>query len=194
MALYPEDAPVPHELVTDEFIVRPLGPEHAEADFEALTEALPYYRKWQPQDWNHADFDLEENRAEMAQHRKEHDERVAFTFTILDPTETRVLGCVYVGALSPFLTRNGVQDVDDVAEHSAQVYLWVRPSLFATNLDQKVIQALAKWFRADWSFGLVAFYTDEGDERSILAMTEAGLSLRWRACRAGRTVAYVVYA
>ena len=46
--------------------------------------------------WPRPDFTPEENLADLQGHEADFQARRGFTYTVLDPTGTRCLGCVYV--------------------------------------------------------------------------------------------------
>ena len=95
MQFYPENTIVPKGLPTEEFHLRPLRVSDAEIDYAAVMKSKSMLRlmsqSGQPQDG----FTLEMNRKDLQEHEQEHDEGIAFTYTVLSPTERTCLGCVY---------------------------------------------------------------------------------------------------
>ena len=138
----PEGFAVPERLVTDAFVLEPLGPEHNERDYDAWhssmehIHATPGYgsRSWPKE------MTLEENRGDLEMHARHFAERVGFTYSVLDG-ET-VVGCVYI-----YPDRDGV--------HDAQVRSWVRAD--RAELDAPLWRAVSDWLAADWPFERVEY-------------------------------------
>jgi hypothetical protein len=99
MRFYPDDAAVPAGLRTDESHLRPLRASDAEIDYAAVMDSREMLRILSQSDWPSDTFTLEMNRKDLEEHEREHEERMAFTYTVLDPTESTCLGCVYVEQL-----------------------------------------------------------------------------------------------
>lgn len=129
----------PTSLVADEFRLEPLGPQHNEADLAAWTSSIEHIRstpgypdgKWPPLDG----MTLERNLADLRRHADHFAQRVGFTFTVLDPADNDVIGCVYLYP-SP-------SDEWDVTVQS-----WVRADKAA--LDEPLADAVAAWIATDW--------------------------------------------
>lgn len=68
MSFVPEGFAVPEELVRDQLLLEPLGPEHNEADY----------------------------RADRVRHADDFKAGRGFTYTVLDPPSRDVIGCVYI--------------------------------------------------------------------------------------------------
>jgi len=75
-AFVPDDFDVPQELVTSEFRLEPLGPQHNDADYAAWTSSMEHIAAT-------PGFEDFANRA-------------GFTYTVLAGDDDRVVGCVYI--------------------------------------------------------------------------------------------------
>lgn len=134
----PEAFDPPTSLVTDRFVLRPLGPEHNESDHAAWTSSIEHIRStpgypdgnWPPLDG----MTLERNLADLTRHRADFLARKGFTFTVLDPADGRVIGCVYLYPPE----RGG-----DVIVQS-----WV--SADRADLDKPLADAVNSWLGAAW--------------------------------------------
>ncbi|RSN25595.1 twin-arginine translocation pathway signal protein [Amycolatopsis sp. WAC 04169] len=140
----PEDAFVPAgflpptALVTDEFRLEPLGPEHNQADHAAWMSSIEHIRStpgypdgdWPPRDG----MTLEENLADLRRHAEDFARCTGFTFTVLSPADD-VIGCVY---LYPTAS----------AEWDVTVQSWVRAD--RAELDGVLADAVARWLVSDW--------------------------------------------
>jgi hypothetical protein len=135
----PEDFEPPTSLVTDRFRLEPLGPQHNEADHAAWMSSIehihstPGYadRPWPPRDG----MTLEQNLADLRRHADDFTHRTGFTFTVLDPADDDVIGCVY-------LYPSASEDWD------VTVRSWVRAD--RSDLDEPLADAVAHWLAADW--------------------------------------------
>jgi RimJ/RimL family protein N-acetyltransferase len=101
MDFYPAGAPVPNEKRADGLLLRPLRATDVELDYDAVMSSAAQLRRWSQTAWPADDFTLAENLADLERHEREHLERTAFTFTVLNPGGTRCLGCVYLAPVRP---------------------------------------------------------------------------------------------
>jgi RimJ/RimL family protein N-acetyltransferase len=168
MPFYPDDAPVPTELRTDEFLLRPLRAADVDRDYEAVMATQETLRRSSGGRWPRPDFTLEENLADLEGHEEDFHARRGFTYTVMDPTETRCLGCVYAYPLSE-------EEGDGARDDEAAVWFWVRPDGVADDLDRRLLGALIPWLRDDFAFSRVLFRTRGNDERRAAILAEAGL-------------------
>ena len=138
----PEDFDPPTSLVTEDFVLEPLGPQHNDADLAAWTSSIEHIRatpgfpdgSWPPPEG----MTSERNLADLERHAADFAARTGFTFTVLDPTNRDVIGCVYLyPSASP--------------EHDVDVQSWVRAD--RAELDQPLADALVTWIAAAWPWG-----------------------------------------
>jgi RimJ/RimL family protein N-acetyltransferase len=138
-AFVPVDFDPPTSLVTDRFRLEPLGPPHNEADHAAWMSSIEHIRatpgypdgKWPPR----GGMSLEENLADLRRHAGDFQRRAGFTFTVLDPADDDVIGCVY---LYPSASQ----------EYDVTVQSWVRAD--RSDLDGALADAVAGWIATDW--------------------------------------------
>jgi hypothetical protein len=144
----PNEFAVPLGLETSEFVLRPLGPEHNGRDYDAWTSSLDHIRAtpgFAEGSWPH-EMTLDENRGDLQRHAGDFSNRTGFTYTVLDPAEADVIGCVYIYPLPE----------DD----GASVSSWVRRS--RADLDVPLWRAVSGWLESDWPFANVV-YAARGD-------------------------------
>jgi RimJ/RimL family protein N-acetyltransferase len=128
----------PRSLITDRFVLEPLGPQHNEADHAAWSSSIEHIRgttgftggSWPPIDG----MSLEANLDDLNRHAADFESGVGFTFTVLDPGDGDVIGCVYL-----YPTKN---DAD------VSVLSWVRAD--RSELDEPLADAVAAWLADDW--------------------------------------------
>jgi RimJ/RimL family protein N-acetyltransferase len=140
----PRDFDVPHRLETPQFVLEPLGPEHNEQDYDAWTSSMDHIAAtpgWADSRWPR-EMTLDENRADLQRHADDFRNRKGFTYTVLEPGSSDVIGCVYIYPL---------QDGDD----DARVLSWVRASHAA--LDVPLRRAVSDWLASEWPFGSVEY-------------------------------------
>lgn len=135
----PADFDPPVLLVTDRFRLEPLGPQHNAADLHAWMSSVEHIRStpgypdgnWPPPEG----YSLERNLKDLTRHAADFEARKGFTFTVLDPADGDVIGCVYLYPPE----REGC----DVSVQS-----WVRAS--HAHLDGPLADALVEWIATDW--------------------------------------------
>ena len=168
MTFYPDDAPVPTTLRGDEFLLRPLRAADVDLDYEAVMASQETLRRGSGGQWPRPGFTLEENLADLQGHEADFHARRGFTYTVMDPTETRCLGCVYAYPL-------GDDEDDRDRDYEAVVWFWVRPDRVANDLDRRLLAALVPWLCSDFAFARVLFRAWANDERQTALFGEAGL-------------------
>ncbi|MDF2761770.1 MAG: hypothetical protein K0S83_504, partial [Thermomicrobiales bacterium] len=161
MTFYPDDAPIPTELRTDAFLLRPLRAADVDLDYEAVMATQEALRRSSGGRWPRPDFTLEENLADLQGHEADFGARRGFTYTVMDPTETRCLGCVYA---YPPEGEDGDGGADD---HEAVIWFWVRPDGVAADLDRRLLAVLVPWLRDDFAFTRVLFRSRDDDKRRM---------------------------
>src|SRR3954453_9663868 len=98
--LVPADFDPPPSLGTDQFRLEPLGPQHNQSDHAAWMSSIEHIRstpgfpdgKWPPRNG----MTLEDNLADLRRHAHDFSRGAGFTFTVLDPVGSDVIGCVYL--------------------------------------------------------------------------------------------------
>jgi RimJ/RimL family protein N-acetyltransferase len=183
MEFYPAHLPVPQEKRTGRFQLRPLRATDVDLDYEAVMSDAAMLRHWSQGEWPADDFTLAENLADLQRHEREHIERRAFTFTVLDPGGTRCLGCVYVTAVPPEESA-----LCKETACAADVGFWVRASELASNLEEDLLAVLREWFQAEWVFDCILYPVWQQNARQAALLEAAGLERRLACTSAdGRT-------
>jgi RimJ/RimL family protein N-acetyltransferase len=143
--LVPPDFDVPLELATPEFVLEPLGPEHNERDYAAWTSSLEHIAATPGFPWGTWPREMtpDRNREDLERHAEDFRTRKGFTYTVLDPADRDVIGCVYIYPL---------RDGDD---GEAIVKSWVRES--HAHLDVPLWRAVGDWLESDWPFARVEY-------------------------------------
>jgi len=181
MTLYPPDRPVPEGLHTDEFLLRMLGATDFELDYDAVISSRKFLLVRSGGDWPAEGFSLLDNLADLQRHEQEHLARKAFTYTVMNPSETHCLGCVYINPLLTLFQRlnASAEAISTLQEHDAWVMFWVRQSRLADHLDTRLLAALHSWFKQEWTYSRVFFRANEEEPAVIQMIQEEGLQLRY---------------
>jgi hypothetical protein len=79
---------------------------------------------------------------QLQAHADDFENRSGFTYTVLDPATSDVIGCVYIYP-------------DDSEQHDARVHSWVRAS--RAELDVQLWRAVTAWLAEEWPFERVAY-------------------------------------
>ena len=137
---YPQDAAVPDRLEGDGFVVRPLTVDDCALDLDAM-RSRPRFRE----------LTFEDNRVDLERHEREHRDREAFTYTVMNADETRCLGCMYIVPLTESV-------------HAGLVIFWVRPELVDKDFDVALFHALHVWLRDRFAFESVAWRPDKSED------------------------------
>ena len=140
----PRDFAVPETLETDEFRLRMLTVNDVVKDYDAVMSSFDHCRTiWPGGTWPE-DLTLEQNLIDLGWHQKEFQTRRSFAYTVVDPSESRVLGCVYI---EPTRRRG----------YDAVVYLWARQSELAGGLESRLHTTVRGWIESAWPFESVGF-------------------------------------
>ncbi len=127
--------PVPGGLSLPGLQLVPLTEALAALDYAAVRESDDRLRAQFPE-WR-APADIEAARAQIRAHQRDAAERTAFTYSALDPTGARCLGCVYLYVLED-------------CPYDVLLYAWVRAG--HESLDAALFGALLSWIERDWPF------------------------------------------
>jgi RimJ/RimL family protein N-acetyltransferase len=192
MSFYPPNQSVPARLRTDEFILRPLTTAHVNLDYAALMVSTEMLRLWSGTSWPTDDFTLEENWEDLAMHDREHQERVAFTYTVLTPDEMECLGCVYITPLTNSVALNP-QVLTDIAPDTAVVGFWVKQPRLADHLDKRLLVALRDWLATEWLFSAVYFSARDVNKQQIQLLEAASMKKQYTISVSRRANQFLLY-
>lgn len=135
---------VPVLLEHAQFTLRPIQQSDARLDYEAVMASAQQLRSQFESSWPEDDFSIEENQKQLGIHEQQFADRSAFVFTVLQPDESRVLGCVYI---VPAETK----DNDVVVKY------WVRQSEADGELPKNLRRELEAWLKKRWPFRTAKF-------------------------------------
>lgn len=131
---------IPTGFETPRLRVRMLTVHDAVKDYDAVMTSRAQLRGVFPgSDWPRDDLTLEQDLIDLAWHQKEFQIGSSYTYTVVAPDESRVLGCLYL--FPP--TRPGCE---------ADLIAWVRTDERATGLETHLWAHLGDWLRDAWGF------------------------------------------
>jgi hypothetical protein len=140
----PEGFTPPEGFETEMFVVRPITVADAEKDYEAVMESIPIIQETLLSDrWPGPGFTVEKDREEIAVKERRFDRRSSFTYEVLTPDESRVLGSIYIN--------KGIGGPD------AAVFMWVRKSAQDGGLDPVLEASVRDWMATAWPFDWVVY-------------------------------------
>jgi hypothetical protein len=174
--------PVPAELRTDEFVLRPIVADDAELDYAAVMATREHLRLWRQSTWPEDDFTVEENRKDLVECEERHLAHRAFTYTVLDPGGAECLGCVYVfRTTAKFLARAAVTPVgdDEWADMEAVVFFWARLSRMQAGMDERLLAALRTGFTEGWKLTRTVYATSEPFTQQVDLLTRTDMQLKF---------------
>lgn len=142
----PAEFDVPAGLETGQFVLRMLKVNDVVKDYDAVMTSIDHLRGvFGPQSkWPSPDLSLEQDLIDLGWHQKEFQRRRSFAYTMMNPSESECIGCVYV---VPTRKRG----------YDAAVYLWVRQSEFVKGMDPILFTVVKDWLRSKWPFEKVAY-------------------------------------
>ena len=121
--------------------LRPIRADDVDLDYPAVMSSR--MRLWEifgpAWGWPPADLSYAEDHADLARHEREIEAHQSFNYVILDPDETRVLGCVYV-------------DPPERAGADAEISWWVVDEMVGSALDIELGDTIPGWIALRWPF------------------------------------------
>ncbi len=140
----PDDFAVSGGFETEEFRLRMLTINDVIKDYDAVMSSTEHCKSIWPDDNWPVGLTIEQNLIDLGWHQKEFQMKRSFAYTVVDPTDTMVLGCVYV---EPTCKRG----------YDAAVYLWARQSELAGGLEIRLFAAVKEWIAKQWPFKTAGF-------------------------------------
>jgi hypothetical protein len=179
------NGPVPQVHQTGQFTFRPLTPEYTDLDYAALMASKTILREWSNSPWPQDDFTLDANRKDLQRHHDEFQRGEAYTYTVLNPDENRIEGCLYIYPLAEVLGHFGASTevINTVEPGEANLSFWIR----ADRLDDEglLLKTIVDWLEDDWQFPRVTFATYDNTDRQRKLFEALGMRVRFRLPRPG---------
>jgi hypothetical protein len=125
--------------------LEPLDVGHNAADYRAWTSSIdhiratPGFAEWR---WPDSSLSMEDNERDLARHADDFARRTGFTYTVLDPSDRDVIGCLYIYPARP--PGSGVE-----------VRSWVRAD--RADLDRPLYETVRNWLTTEWPFHSITY-------------------------------------
>ena len=131
----PKEFKIPEKLETQEFRLRMLTVNDVVKDYDAVMTSVQHLRSiWPSGTWPEG-LTLEQDLIDLGWHQKEFQRRTSFAYTVVTPSESKVVGCVYINPTP----KHG---------YDAVAYLWARQSELESGLEARLFSALKSgWLR-----------------------------------------------
>ena len=140
----PNNFKAPSGFKNERILLRKISINDAEKDYEAVMSSVDHIKGVFGNEWPPADLTFDEELMSLKLHIKDMDNRLSFTYTVLNLPETKCLGCVY---LYP----------SHKPEYDAIIFLWVRQDEIKNGLDEFLFSTVKKWIKEKWPFKNVAY-------------------------------------
>jgi len=143
--------------------LEPLGPEFNALDHRAAQSSIEHLRytlQWG--DWPSPEMTLEDNLRDLERHHGEFERGEAYAYTVLDPTGTACLGCVY---LNP---------VPDRPRTLVMAY-WVTEDQLERGTDQHLVATVLDRVERGWPVDTVVVPIPVQNERGSELLAGLGL-------------------
>jgi hypothetical protein len=142
----PESFKVPDSLVTQNLFVRPLRVSDAELDYKAVMSSINHIRGvFGPDDeWPQETLTLQDDINALTNHEREHERRIAYTYTVMNHSQDKCLGCIYI---LPIHSK----------QYDAQVFFWVTKDAYDLGYENELYAEIQNWLKSSWSFKNVIF-------------------------------------
>ena len=189
---------VPKGLTNDQFILRPIVADDAKLDYAAGMESKEYLRPWEQTGWPEDDFTVAANWIDLEGLERRNATGEAFTYTVMNPSETECLGCVYIvptDTAARWFARATITPVSKQRwdDYDAAVYFWVRVSRLATETDRALLDVLRLWLSDVWKFHTYLIVTNEQFTQQVDMIEHTDLQLRFEIAFSGKPGRYLAY-
>jgi len=141
----PVDFEPPTPPVTEEFVLVPIRLEYNEGDLDAWRSSVDHIHAtpgFAGRPWPDEPMTLERNAADLQGHVDDFAQRQGFTYSVLEPAMSQVIGCVYIYPSSE-------ESID------ADIRSWVRGT--HARLDTPLYQTVTQWLQDAWPFRALAY-------------------------------------
>lgn len=139
MAFLPASFEVPALIERPDFRVRHITVHDVVRDFSAVmtNRAFLWARFGEVWGWPAADLTLEQDLIDLAWHQKEAAMRRSFNYAVLTPSESALLGCIYL-------------DPPEKVGADADISFWIRPDAAQPAVGSPVTEVLFEGFVRNW--------------------------------------------
>lgn len=167
---------IPESFIADNFLFIPLKPLHVDLDYEAVMSSKGFLRRWSQSQWPQDDFLVSDNLQDLEMHAREHYEKKAYTYTILNSKKDRCLGCIYIHP-NTHIQPVTPEESQLLRSLPANVRFWVRESIQQTENEKVILESLIAWFHQDWKLDTILFTCNRQVPHQVRLFQVCGLRL-----------------
>ena len=142
----PDNFEPPTLVTTEDFIVKPLGPELVDIDYEAYMSSIEHLQTTftRSTSWPHKDLDMNDAMLDMQAEERRFKQRESFAYAVLTPDGEMELGCIYVYPSK----KEGFDAV---------IRLWVTQGQYDRGFDATLYTWTQGWVKEAWPFSSAAY-------------------------------------
>ncbi len=159
-----ESFAAPQRITTSRMRLEPLQPKFNELDYAAVqgsSEHLQTTMQWGS--WPPPDMTAAQNHGDLERHWQEFQRREAYAYTVLHPSGTPCIGCVY---LNP----------DKSQPRGLRMAYWVTADQLQTGLDEHLVATVLDTIAASWPVDSVTITHPVQNPRGIAILERRGLT------------------
>lgn len=143
--------------------LRPIRADDVEVDYPAVMGSRE--RLWsiygEPWGWPPATMTVDQDRADLSRHEAEAEAQVSFNYALMNGTETKLLGCVYI-------------DPPERQGADAEISWWVIDALVGTDAEAELDDLVPRWIEQEWPFARPRYVGREVSWGTWLALPPNG--------------------
>jgi hypothetical protein len=140
---------IPEKFESPAFHFEVLEPKHVKLDYQALMSSRDYLRRWSNSSWLEDNFSIADNLNDLEWHFEEYKGKFAFTYTILNDSGDKCLGCIYIRPTESI--RNLKSEEREILAFSPYFCsYWVIDEIRQKKLSQDIFSAINNWIKKDW--------------------------------------------
>ena len=146
LSFIPNNFEPPTLVTTEDFIVKPLGPELVDVDYKAYMSSIEHLQKTftRSTSWPHKNLDMNDAMIDMQTEERRFKQRESFAYAVLTPNGETELGCIYV-----YPTAKVGSD--------AVIRLWVTQEQYDLGFDATLYTWTQSWVEEAWPFTAAAY-------------------------------------
>ena len=140
----------PEEAHVGAYVLRPLLPDYAVADMDAVNESIDLIHQTRGGSWPEEPVTLEENIEVLTFHRQLHLDNNGYCYSIFNAQTGACVGCWY--AFPPNHPYNDVDQSSAPPDSDAIISFWVIPKEYRDGLYVDLFPFTENWMKEAWPF------------------------------------------
>lgn len=137
----------PPQFESEKYRFRKLTANDAELDLLAVLSSIDIIHQTRGGDWPSEDLSLEDDRIDLSWHQREFEWGYSFAFTIMNPDETKCLGCIYF-----YPPGKGLKKMSELGDSEVEVSWWITQEMYNKGEYRNVSNDIRNWVETEWPF------------------------------------------